>query len=487
MTKQEYMQKLQENLERFGQELQEDILEDYRQHFAEGEKQGKSEEEIIEELGNIEEMIGELTEEGASNASNASNASEQERDGKSAFEKLKDVVPEVTVEIGKNLEKGFKDFGKSFEDFGKNFEGFESLGKNFKNFGRSFEGAEKNFGYDSEQSFTHAGDCQAMVLALEVADVTLEPSEDDMIHVRYQSNGRAGRRYELLQYEEEDGTYHVEVRRKNAAKDEEEDRVKVRLFGQTVVSYGRVSNACEGIALEVKVPEGFPRVSASVSSGDVAIRNLHIGDLRVQSASGDVTITETRAGQVDVNSTSGDIDLSGGMIKEGRLIAASGDVDVRRMEIETATISTASGDIELNDTRVVSARFGTGSGDISVKEGYIESLICNTGSGDIATDAGVETYTCGTGSGDITVHAKKAPKKVSLNTGSGDIALALGQASGMTVTVESQIGDTDIRWKNHGRSEIQRGKIKGGSFTYGDGSCKVYVKSGIGDISISAE
>ena len=57
------MAKLQEKLERFGRELQEEILEDYRQHFAEGANEGKSEEEIIEELGNIEEMIRELAEE----------------------------------------------------------------------------------------------------------------------------------------------------------------------------------------------------------------------------------------------------------------------------------------------------------------------------------------------------------------------------------------------------------------------------------------
>ena len=34
MTKQEYMASLQEKLERFGRELQEEILEDYRQHFT---------------------------------------------------------------------------------------------------------------------------------------------------------------------------------------------------------------------------------------------------------------------------------------------------------------------------------------------------------------------------------------------------------------------------------------------------------------------
>ena len=38
MKKMEYLEKLREKLETFGKELQEEILEDYREHFAEGEK-----------------------------------------------------------------------------------------------------------------------------------------------------------------------------------------------------------------------------------------------------------------------------------------------------------------------------------------------------------------------------------------------------------------------------------------------------------------
>ena len=62
MTKAEYMELLKKNLEQFSKELQEEILEDYRQHFAEGENQGKTDEEIIRELGNIDEMIQGLSE-----------------------------------------------------------------------------------------------------------------------------------------------------------------------------------------------------------------------------------------------------------------------------------------------------------------------------------------------------------------------------------------------------------------------------------------
>lgn len=63
MTKSEYMNALQNKLECFNRELQQEIVEDYEQHFAEGIAAGKTEEEIVAELGSIEDMIQELPEE----------------------------------------------------------------------------------------------------------------------------------------------------------------------------------------------------------------------------------------------------------------------------------------------------------------------------------------------------------------------------------------------------------------------------------------
>ena len=63
MTKSEYLSALKDKLESFNMELQQEIMEDYEQHFAEGLAAGKSEDEIIEELGSIEDMIQELPEE----------------------------------------------------------------------------------------------------------------------------------------------------------------------------------------------------------------------------------------------------------------------------------------------------------------------------------------------------------------------------------------------------------------------------------------
>ena len=60
MNKQEYMYNLFEALRPFDEDVRNEIISDYEEHFADGLASGKTEEQIVEELGSIDELIAEL-------------------------------------------------------------------------------------------------------------------------------------------------------------------------------------------------------------------------------------------------------------------------------------------------------------------------------------------------------------------------------------------------------------------------------------------
>ena len=178
MTKLEYMKKLQEKLEKFGKELQEEILEDYRQHFAEGENEGKSEEEIIDELGNIEEMIRELSEED---------------------------LPEGFAQL---------DPGGRAENAGQVTEtGEEEEEQDVKD-------------TDLKKSFSYSAYYKGIVLEGKAANVFVSRSEDNRIHVDYEVKGVSNQlNYEYYQHEE-DGVFYAGVKRRKGARDEGDSEEK---------------------------------------------------------------------------------------------------------------------------------------------------------------------------------------------------------------------------------------------------------------------
>lgn len=62
MSKADYMKELIEKLAGFEEELVQEIVSDYEEHFANGAVKGKKEEDVIAELGTVDELISELQE-----------------------------------------------------------------------------------------------------------------------------------------------------------------------------------------------------------------------------------------------------------------------------------------------------------------------------------------------------------------------------------------------------------------------------------------
>ncbi len=341
MTKLEYMKKLQEKLEKFGKELQEEILEDYRQHFAEGENEGKSEEEIIDELGNIEEMIRELSEED---------------------------LPEGFAQL---------DPGGRAENAGQVTEtGEEEEEQDVKD-------------TDLKKSFSYSAYYKGIVLEGKAANVIVSRSEDNRIHVDYEVKGVSNQlNYEYYQHEE-DGVFYAGVKRRKGARDEgdsEEKMVKVTLFGHTIISYGNISNFSGGgqnITLTVRIPKGVPKLTVKVGSGNVSVSGVELEAFEGSSGSGNVALDEVVADRMKAHSGSGNIKVSHTEFISGSLDTGSGNVKAEMIKGRDLKCGTGSGNVKV-DAAVAEYHLSTGSGSIKLRAvGASELADMSTGSGSI--------------------------------------------------------------------------------------------------------
>ena len=341
MTKLEYMKKLQEKLEKFGKELQEEILEDYRQHFAEGENEGKSEEEIIDELGNIEEMIRELSEED---------------------------LPEGFAQL---------DPGGRAENAGQVTEtGEEEEEQDVKD-------------TDLKKSFSYSAYYKGIVLEGKAANVFVSRSEDNRIHVDYEVKGVSNQlNYEYYQHEE-DGVFYAGVKRRKGARDEgdsEEKMVKVTLFGHTIISYGNISNFSGGgqnITLTVRIPKGVPKLTVKVGSGNVSVSGVELEAFEGSSGSGNVALDEVVADRMKAHSGSGNIKVSHTEFISGSLDTGSGNVKAEMIKGRDLRCGTGSGNVKV-DAAVAEYHLSTGSGSIKLRAvGASELADMSTGSGSI--------------------------------------------------------------------------------------------------------
>lgn len=407
MTKSEYMSLLEKSLEQFDKELQREIMEDYRQHFAEGEKQGRSEEEIIEELGNIEEMIQELSEMA----------------------------------------------GKSGPDSTNSTDNSDSS---------ALESSENN------KSTAYPGNYKAIEINCDEAAIDLQPSEDGSIHVYYKNNGSDNIKhcYSFYQYEK-DNVFYTGVKRKQGGRSLLERiamtanghkstiRLEVKIpKGFKQLSYNTSSGNVSICGLEVGALEG------NTASGNMELEGLKVNSLDFNTASGDVRVSMLEAESVSGNTASGDLKLKAMKVDRLELNTASGDMSVKAVQVWEGTFSTSSGDIAgrgLKGNEIAcetasgsiaitleagTCRCSSSSGDIAVRsQGQDMCLDVNTVSGNISVDmessGGVEANVA-VRSGDVNVFWDGQRQ-----TGAGKGTFRLGGGS-CKVNVRSNTGDVSI-------------------------------------------
>ncbi len=407
MTKSEYMEALQNKLECFNRELQQEIMEDYEQHFAEGIAAGKTEEEIMAELGSIEDMIRELPEE--------------------------DIIREDADAQEERAENSMPEAGR--------------------------------------QSNAYSGEYKAVVIDGEIADVSLEYSDDGQIHADYSSGDPD---YCYYQYEE-NGILYLGVKRDQNSTRAAKRAVKFMLFGKTVKvdldgsfekSFEKTfRNVWNGggdgdTKLQVRISARIPRVEVKTRNGDVEVQDVNPEELSVRTTSGDIAIRHVTVDRLDLNSTSGDITAE-------QIYSGSMDVHV------------SSGDMSLDNAETGSLSFQGASGDISGTRVRGNVVNVRTGSGDVELNGAFESYHIGTGSGDVDVRIKAGAKEVRVSTGSGDVEVDVTEVESTEVTVGTGSGEAVIYGSDGARYHVTKG-----SNTVGSGECKVLVTTGSGDAEV---
>lgn len=462
MKREEYMGALQSALTGFDEELVQEIVSDYEERFRIGLEKGKTEEQIIQELGSIKDLVDELGEmqQGAETGRpfkatitiegdkvKMEDNTQEENTGKRQNgtyyqeKSFAETFDAAMKKFGKVLDGVMKEAGKVIEDAAEQIEyHFEEAKKNHYytyNGDGTCEGTEKDMEGEPnvEQSGQGSADCRRVVIDADIADVKVRTTKDaEPRAVCHYYSHKTAMLYPFYAKQEGD-TFYVGVRHN-------QDTEKKSGFFQFSMS--------PSIEIELFLPGGIVLVDAGSTSGDMELNEVTAEELVIHTKSGDVSANYLVCDRISMEAMSGDIDLVKTIAKttaittksgdccvdrlEGvdgvaKLVVrtASGDADVKSIQAANIEISTASGDICADALQCVGAKFNTASGDIDVNDCHGEYLESNTASGDIEVKADYKRYSIKTQSGEISLESRH-DADVAANSTSGDVDLRFVEA-----------------------------------------------------------
>lgn len=362
MTKNEYMKMLEIQLGKFSQSTRQEILEDYENHFAEAISQGKSEEEIINELGDIQDMIDEIPDEDLS----------QEN------------TPENSM----------------------------------------YDGAEASSAAGEDSSGRRViSDCidtyRKIVADCKATDVLVRTSADDKLYVQYENynnSAKTDNSANFYQYEK-DGVFYVGMKKNETAA----RNVTIGFLGFHM-DIPNVRTYDSGKMI-IDIPAGFKELEIVTGSGDAELSDVTGETLSVRTASGDIDMSRVKYQNINVSATSGDIELKDIAAEIFEISATSGDAELEDISAKILKLSTSSGDVEARNIVAEQTEVRTSSGD-SEFSGKVAKYFGRSGSGDqeIEIEGKLSEGEFITGSGDIELKIKdNTGAEITASTGSGDV------------------------------------------------------------------
>ena len=476
MTKQEYMDKLREKLAGFDEDIRNEIFTDYEEHFTMGAANGKTEEQICEELGSIDELVDELNKLTGKSGSTGKGIHIDEEQIRQAADNINKTMNDAakniasflgsfaatvtkgtskfTSNVGDTAGNVFNNFTDKAEEYAKAFaEGFENVAGKVKDKSGAFakevsESFKRGMNKDAAEAATKAApeedndpcapffeepNCDAPEDAAfvrreveeEDGEVSYTAEKCDSIVIQTDCG-------DVVAEASDDGLVHVQYENDGTKNQQLAYGFDFRQEGTTVYAVAKKrpgtsnffkSMSCPDITVTVQIPEGLKNVSVRTLSGDVNASDINVTEFSVSTMSGDVDMDNCIASECAISTMSGDIGFSDCSFIGGKCSTVSGDINADDSTLQHFEAKTTSGDIDFDETTTRDLNADTVSGDIDIElaagDGYL---------------AHVKT-TCGEVRLDYNDESIEIIRSGSYVMGAGEIKLKLSSVSG-DITVE---------------------------------------------------
>lgn len=158
------------------------------------------------------------------------------------------------------------------------------------------------------------------------------------------------------------------------------------------------------------LPQGtYDSANITVSTGDIALNDINVANIDIDSSTGNVTLTDTESYKVNIESSAGDIEFNNVTAHSADIEVSTGHVDINHTIL--------SGDIEIE----------TSTGDITFNLSDANSISAETSTGHITgTLLTAKSFFTDTSTGDVDV-PRTTGSRCELETSTGDIKIRIAE------------------------------------------------------------
>lgn len=394
MTKNEYLAALNQALANYSPNFKKDILDAFEAHFQEGISEGRSEEEIMNDLGTIDDVIENIHMMGG----------EKETVHKEQKNKDYEVLKE-------GLSTAFHAFTRIAD---------EALG-HAKDFTANMNRKKNTAQYYSEpQSETLPSSIVKLVIHSEtlISSLDIKLEKGNELHYEFTQS------HSIFTNPISDG-------------------IRCEVSDTT----GKILVNGSG-NLTVQIPDGVTTITMEAPAGDVDINDIKLDEFNCHNTSGDITLNRVEMKRADFTMMAGDLDISDSNFDEigmqlscgdvdltnttGNLYAnlSAGDIDIQKHAADVIQISATAGDIDMEvSSPNIEVKSTAGDIDLNV-HGDIHSIKVTSTAGDIdmTTDSKDYQASLSTNFGDVDFdddlpYQKLHGKKYIVGNGKGEILI----------------------------------------------------------------